>query len=254
MVDIPICFKKSPSLRMKNFELPILKFTNFLMHKGKREKIIRAVFSALRSFTSDFKLNFLNKSRLFTSWANYYFFISNTFYSFNDRGGRSSLNQSSTEINFDNTLPTFSSFLNSSTTVDLLYDAMSFKNKKIITGSFFFKNYLISRLNQTLPIFIYFIYSVDKNIKKYSRGKSGKYVFIWKYIAPYKRLKTAVKLIAKEIKFNTEKKLTNRIKGSFDELTHNPQNSFVWKAKIFSHNYVFKNFKKTLMTTLKTNS
>jgi hypothetical protein len=31
MIDIPICFKKSKSLKLKNFELPLLKFCNFLM-------------------------------------------------------------------------------------------------------------------------------------------------------------------------------------------------------------------------------
>ena len=31
MIDVPICFKKSNSLKTKNFELPLLKFSNFLM-------------------------------------------------------------------------------------------------------------------------------------------------------------------------------------------------------------------------------
>ena len=31
MIDVPVCFKKSYSLRTKNFELPLLKFSNFLM-------------------------------------------------------------------------------------------------------------------------------------------------------------------------------------------------------------------------------
>ena len=60
MVDIPICFKKSPSLRYKSFELPILKFSNFLMQKGKREKILRALFFAANSLFSKFKKNTKN--------------------------------------------------------------------------------------------------------------------------------------------------------------------------------------------------
>jgi len=39
---------------------------------------------------------------------------------------------------------------------------------------FVFKN-LISPIS---PIFSYYIYSVDKNIRKFSRKKSGKYTFI----------------------------------------------------------------------------
>jgi hypothetical protein len=44
--------------------------------------------------------------------------------------------------------------------------------------SFFIKNFFIEKISQVAPIFSYFIYSVDKNIRKYSRGKSGKYTFI----------------------------------------------------------------------------
>jgi hypothetical protein len=35
-----------------------------------------------------------------------------------------------------------------------------------------------SKLTQFKPVFNFFVYNVDKNIKKFSRGKSGKYVFI----------------------------------------------------------------------------
>jgi len=49
--------------------------------------------------------------------------------------------------------------------------------------SFFFKE-----LVTILPIFSLYIYKVDKFIYKNTRGKSGKFTFIWKYITPYKRL------------------------------------------------------------------
>jgi hypothetical protein len=35
-------------------------------------------------------------------------------------------------------------------------------------------------------------------------------------------------------------------------LYYNLPNTFAWKSKVFSHNYVFKNFKKSLMVNLKT--
>jgi hypothetical protein len=50
MIDVPICFKKSVSLKHHSFELPLLKFANFLMKQGKKEKIIRLIFSSFRSF------------------------------------------------------------------------------------------------------------------------------------------------------------------------------------------------------------
>ena len=60
MIDVPICFKKSYSLRTKNFELPLLKFSNFLMKKGKREKINNLIFTSLREFLNNIKLNNVN--------------------------------------------------------------------------------------------------------------------------------------------------------------------------------------------------
>jgi len=53
------------------------------------------------------------------------------------------------------------------------------RNKKFeVRTSLFFKNSFLKLFNEINPIFTYFIYSVDKNIKKYSRGKSGKYAFV----------------------------------------------------------------------------
>jgi hypothetical protein len=49
-------------------------------------------------------------------------------------------------------------------------------------NSFFFK-----KLKSLEPIFLFYIYKVDKSIFKNSRGRSGKFTFIWKYITPYKR-------------------------------------------------------------------
>jgi hypothetical protein len=37
-------------------------------------------------------------------------------------------------------------------------------------------------------------------------------------------------------------------------LKDTPEKSFAWKSKIFSHNYAFRNFRKSLMSTLKTTS
>jgi hypothetical protein len=55
MIDVPICFKKSHSLKTKNFELPLLKFSNLLMKKGKREKLLYNLFKAMRLLYKNFK-------------------------------------------------------------------------------------------------------------------------------------------------------------------------------------------------------
>lgn len=235
MIDVPICFKKSYSLKTKNFELPILKFSNFLMKQGKKEKIIRLLFSAFRFFFKNIKLDNSKSNELIFSWFSIYLFISNTF-NITKKNENKFLN-----FKFENMLNlNFSSILND--------------NNKNINTSFFIKNYLFFLLSKVSPIFSYFIYSVDKNIRKYSRGRSGKYTFIWKFIAPYKRTNLSIRWIIKDIKFDQNKTFNLRLIKTFENLLISPEKSFSWKSKVFSHNYVFKNFRKTLMSSLRTTS
>ena len=67
MIDVPICFKKSPSLKNKNFELPLLKFINYLMKKGKKEQTTRMLFNAFRIYFEDLDFKKLNMSYQFES-------------------------------------------------------------------------------------------------------------------------------------------------------------------------------------------
>ncbi len=230
MIDVPICFKKTKSLNTKNFELPLLKFSNFLMKKGKKEKIFRILFQTFRLFFKDFFLN--NNSNNFT-WINLYLITNNLFWYYKD--------SSSILINFIN-----------NTNLNLTFDNNYFYDFKNFNISFFIKNYFYSLISKTSPVFNYFIYSVDKNIRKYSRGRSGKYTFVWKYIAPYKRINFSMRGIVKDIKFYQSKKFNSRLLNVFELLLKNPDKSFSWKSKIFSHNYVFKNFRKSLMSSLRT--
>lgn len=110
--------------------------------------------------------------------------------------------------------------------IDLVYEGLLINNYKIIEADAFLKNKLTDRLGQISPIFAYFIYSVDKNIRKYSRGKSGKYVFVWKYIAAYKRVQLAMKWIAKDVKFAQDRTIRKRVFRVLGDLAKAPQLSF----------------------------
>ena len=237
MIDVPICFKKSVSLKHHSFELPLLKFANFLMKQGKKEKIIRLIFSSFRLFFKNINTSASTQKNtpFFFSWLNLYLFGLNLLQT-------TSLN-SNILSNFK-----FQELIN------LKYNNIFVNNDKTINIAFFLKNYLYFLLSKVSPMFSYFIYSVDKNIRKYSRGKSGKYVFIWKFIAPYKRIHLAVRWLIKDIKFNQSRIFNERLLKTFDSLVFSPEKSFSWKSKIFSHNYVFKNFRKSLMTSLRTTS
>ena len=235
MIDVPTCFKKSNSLKTKNFELPLLKFSNFLMWEGKREKIVRTLFNSFRFFFNFFKFNKLKNSNDFTSWFSLYT-VTNSF-----------------NFNF-HTNSNFKFNYNFENPVSLNYSNNLTVFEKTLNSTFFFKNYLYFLLSKISPIFSYFIYSVDKNIRKYSRGKSGKYTFIWKFVAPYKRIKLSTRLIVKDIKFYQSRRFEERLVKTLENLYFSPEKSFSWKSKIFSHNYVFKNFRKSLMSSLRTTS
>ena len=60
-------------------------------------------------------------------------------------------------------------------------------------------------------LFSFYIYKVDKQIYKNTRGKSGKYTFVWKYIAPYKRHALIAHWLMKEVKITPGQKLKERV-------------------------------------------
>ena len=231
MIDVPICFKKTKSVKLKNFELPVLKFTNLLMRKGQKEKMLNILFSSFFLFFNFLKKNLFFKSILFHNLFEIYSALTNIFLT--NRSDNHSLFSvvSASQITYNNFI---------------------LNNEKISYSSFFIKNFFLQKISNLKPVFGYFIYNVDKNIRKYSRGKSGKYTFIWKYISPYKRLYVSFKWILKDIKFNSSKTVSKRLFETFFLLLFNFENSFSFKSKIYSYNYVFKNFKKTLMLSLRT--
>lgn len=234
-IDIPVTFKKSKSLFTKNFKKPLLKFTNYLMQSGSREKIIKNVFFALAKIDK-------KKTPENHLWIYFLLLTNNYFFNYNYAGNFCTIlipnmNDENEDNNNQNDFTTF---------VDLTL--------KTVNSNDFTKKNLFENLTKILPIFSYFIYSVDKNIKKFSRGKSGKYTFIWKYVAPYKRIFLTMRWLAKSIKFYSSKTFQNRLTMMFNELFYYPEKTFAWRSKIFSHNYVFKNFRKTLMISLRTSS
>jgi hypothetical protein len=61
---------------------------------------------------------------------------------------------------------------------DLNYKNIFYNKGKLTSNDSSLKQLFISKFLTNLPIFMFFIHNVDKNVKKYSRGKSGKYSFV----------------------------------------------------------------------------
>lgn len=227
---MPICFKKSKSLYAKTFELPLLKFTNLIMRGGSREQVIKNItLSFTKCFTRIFKtLNFGD----YVKWEYLYSSLLN-------------LSYSSHQIFTTTTL----------TTSLELHSKHTLVEKNIVfSDSLFLTKFLFYKLNEFLPLFSFYIRKVDKSIRKHSRGKSGKYTIMWKYVPVYKRLYITTRWLLKDLKFQKSKTFTERLFKTLETFLTNPEVSFVYKLRKFTHYFVFQNFKKTLFRTLKSTS
>jgi hypothetical protein len=60
-----------------------------------------------------------------------------------------------------------------------------------------------------------------------------------------------MRLISKDIRFNTSRKLFERISKTLLILLNQPAESFIFKAEHFTNLFVFKTLKKTFLRTLK---
>lgn len=131
-----------------------------------------------------------------------------------------------------------------------LISKYKYSTENLIKPIFF--NKLNYQLRSLKPLFHFYIYKVDKQIYKNSRGKSGKYTFLWKYIQPFKRSNFLLSKLAKDIRFDSAKTLNNRIMNIFLNYSTSINKTFIYKSIRFSNNYVFFNSKNTLLQNYKT--
>jgi hypothetical protein len=72
-----------------------------------------------------------------------------------------------------------------------------------------------------LPMFSFYIYKVDKKIFKNTRGKSGKFTFI--YVSQYKRNFLVMHWLMKELRLKPGRSLQNRVDATIDSLVFSPK-------------------------------
>lgn len=225
-VDMPLCFKKSKSLYLKTFEVPLLKLTNLLMRRGCRIHALRAVTSSFNVVLQQ-TLVFLENATL--GWDLLYnLFLNVSWSKLSPRGGISV----STSMHLDSNVAYTKNVYNETTSSSML-------------------PLFISKLTTLAPIFSFYIRRVSKAERKHSRGKSGKYRLIWKYVPVYKRLYLTMRWLLKELRFQKALTFQERLEKIFFIFFFNTEASLLYQLRQFTHRYVFKNFKKTLMKTLK---
>lgn len=261
-LDTPVCFLKTKSNKRKIAYLTLMKFNNYLMIQGKKEKAFKNLTTILNFFMS---YNF-NKYPLFQAdsrptfihfhkeWTLFYLTLTKYFFNnqitYENRFFLTPDEQAVQEEGLKDEQKTL--YREKVLMRKFNYNSFYANIKKENDTEYFFKNFLYSKLTQFKPVFNFFVYNVDKNIKKFSRGKSGKYVFVWKYIPTYKRTSLTLNLIKKNLTFapglNFRQKLLNTLELIFFKFDQ----SFLWKSRTFIYNYIFKNFKKTLMLNFQT--
>ena len=114
--------------------------------------------------------------------------------------------------------------------------------KNLISPQLTFENILKSNR----PLFSFFIRKIDKDVQKYSRGKSGKYFLVWKYITVQKSQNVIFHWLKRELKLEKSLSINLRVNKVFTTLIFYPEKSFTHKLKSFTHKFIFNTYRKNL--------
>ena len=240
-VDIPICFKKSKSHYSPTFEVPLIKTLNILMRSGLRGKILKAL-------TLSFSTVFHKMSSILTPddhlhWRLLHYFIECFFIGTdakfsNFRLDAKEMGIPDEEVRRDGGLSIWSDHR-------LDDEHLKFNRNSTI------QHLLFESLQEYAPVFSFYIRKVDKSVRKNSRGKAKKYTVIWKYVPAYKRLYVTIRWLLKDLRFQKLRYLEPRLVKILEVFLLSPDLSFLSRVRRFVHNFVFNNFKKTLLKHLK---
>jgi hypothetical protein len=228
-VDVPRCFKKTKTIRRSINEVEILKLNNYLMRQGKRAKTFKFLSNSINTSFN----NYIDSNKIeYNSWPNWkqlfvtlnYMSYQSNYYSIYNRSG----------VEFDN------------------YGYQIIPEGSHINFKWLLNPIIVDNIDKMLPMFSFYIYKVDKKIFKNTRGKSGKFTFIWKYVSQYKRNFLVMHWLMKELRLKPGRSLQNRVDATIDSLVFSPKKTWIWKVKKFSYNYVYYNCRKSLADTYRT--
>lgn len=229
-VDTPNLFKTSRSLYRPSGKIDYLKFVNYLMRDGKRWKslkLLNNIFFTLKANPPLIK-NSKRKIPIILDWKQLHLLTT-------------TVNYKKTGIN-----------------IRPRYDLYDKSHYQIISNSMYIHNHATGKqaffhnFERTKPIFLFYIYKVDKKIFKNSRGKSGKFTFIWKYIPTYKRYRLILYWLVKELSLRPGQSIYTKVDSMLNDFVNDPEKTWIWKIKKFSHFYVYKNSRKSICENYRT--
>ena len=234
LVDIPQSFRKSKSLYSDSMSTPNLRIITMLMRHGRKTYTSKLYSHSLLALTSQIINNNSLTSDIQT-WRACYNIFTNVLVT-----GTTSIIPSSV---FNRSLP-------------ILYTRDKFNQpsdslKTETSMDYWVYNLVSEELSKYIPPFSFYIRKVDKMKRKHSRGKSGKYSIVWKYVPKYKRFITVLRWLVRDVRFQKARTFSERLFRSLESLLFDKTSHLIYKLRNFVHFYVFQNYRKTLLRTLK---
>ena len=233
-IDVPLCFKKSKSLHHSTMVTPQVRLLTMLMRNGRRSYILKNYSKAIsRLIIASYKLDELNENKGW--WRHYYRLFAQLKFIRPDQG--------SNEVSF---------FSKTRDSIMLdhyqqLYSSRHYEAQ----GHLRSQSWLYKEWFKYLPVFNFYVRKVDKLKRKHSRGKSGKYSIVWKYVPVYKRFITVLRWFIKDVRFQKARTFYLRLFKTLELLMFDPSATLVSKFRNFVHSFVFQNHKKTLLKHLR---
>lgn len=113
------------------------------------------------------------------------------------------------------------------------------------------KTFLRKSLEEYLPLFNFYVKKVDKLRRKHSRGKTGRYEIVWKYVPKYRRFYVLLRWLLRDIRNQKFRTLDERFARSLETLVLNKNKHLISQLRKYVHKFVFENMRNTLLNSLR---
>lgn len=114
------------------------------------------------------------------------------------------------------------------------------------SGNNFFNIFINKIYKNSFFFYIHFI-KVHKNIRKFSRGKSGKYRAVYKYVPIFKRLKTTLKIFFREVRIKKVNKYFDSLLSCLFNFVFKRNKSLINFIKNNTYKKLYKKYKYSIL-------
>jgi len=234
MIDIPLCLSRAKSLYSPSISNPNNRLINLLMRHGRKSLISKLYSLSMVNISKSVKPNstILPKTH---AWQ----FVYSLFVQPKVVLGR-----------HGTSIPLIRRRLGRTHITDKYNQAYS-DLLYFIPGNNWLYDLLFDELERYYPTFSFYVKKIDKLRRKHSRGRTGQYEIIWKYVPMYKRVATVLHWITKDIKFQRSRTFYARFERSLETMIFDRTSHLTYRLRQFVHKFVFEKHKKTLLKTLR---